>query len=74
MQNNVKDNFYSGASKGFGKIWAEAFLKRGDNVIATARNLANLDELTQQYGERVFPIQLDVNDRDAVFAAVNKGK
>lgn len=69
-----KTNFITGASKGFGKIWAEAFLKQGDNVIATARNLANLDELTQQYGERVFPIQLDVNDRDAVFAAVNKGK
>ncbi|WP_332369791.1 SDR family NAD(P)-dependent oxidoreductase [Spirosoma telluris] len=70
----AKTLFITGASKGFGKIWAEAFLKRGDNVIATARNLDKLDELIQQYGERVFPIQLDVTDRDAVFAAVNKGK
>jgi NAD(P)-dependent dehydrogenase (short-subunit alcohol dehydrogenase family) len=27
----------TGASRGFGKIWARAFLNRGDNVIATAR-------------------------------------
>jgi len=26
----------TGASRGLGKIWAEAFLKRGDKVIATA--------------------------------------
>ncbi|MVM31368.1 SDR family NAD(P)-dependent oxidoreductase [Spirosoma sp. HMF4905] len=70
----AKTIFITGASKGFGKIWAKAFLERGDNVIATARNLDNLDDLVQKYGERVFPIQLDVNDRDAIFAAVQKGK
>lgn len=69
-----KTIFITGASKGFGKIWAEAFLKRGDQVIATARNLDTLQDLVQQYGENVFPLQLDVNDRDAVFAAVNAGK
>jgi NAD(P)-dependent dehydrogenase (short-subunit alcohol dehydrogenase family) len=30
-----KTIFITGASRGFGKIWAEAFLKRGDNVAAT---------------------------------------
>ncbi len=29
--------FVTGASKGFGRIWAEAALKRGDKVTATAR-------------------------------------
>ncbi|TSJ44358.1 SDR family NAD(P)-dependent oxidoreductase [Mucilaginibacter corticis] len=69
-----KTIFITGASKGFGKIWAEAFLKRGDKVIATARNLSNLDDLVQQYGENILPLKLDVNDREAVFAAVKAGK
>ena len=68
-----KTIFITGASKGFGKLWAEAFLKRGDKVIATARNLDNLNDLVQTYGENIFPLQLDVNDREAVFAAVKTG-
>ncbi|GAO44044.1 SDR family NAD(P)-dependent oxidoreductase [Flavihumibacter petaseus] len=68
-----KTIFITGASKGFGKIWAEAFLKRGDKVIATARNLDSLNDLVKQYGENILPVRLDVNDRDAVFVAVNKG-
>lgn len=62
--------FITGASKGFGKIWAEAFLQRGDNVIATARNLGQLDDLVQTYGKQILPLKLDVNDREAVFATV----
>ncbi len=69
-----KTFFITGASKGFGKIWAEAFLKRGDKVIATARNLDTLNELVETYGENIFPIKLDVNNRDEVFEAVNSGK
>ncbi|SEM37310.1 Short-chain dehydrogenase [bacterium A37T11] len=61
----------TGASRGFGKIWAKALLERGDKVATTARNLADLDDLVQSYGDSVFPIQLDVTDRDASFAVVN---
>lgn len=64
----------TGASRGFGKIWAKALLDRGDKVAATARNTAHLQDLVQQYGDAVFPIQLDVNDRAAAFAAVQKAK
>ena len=64
----------TGASRGFGKIWAKALLQRGDKVAATARNLDSLDELVKEYGDAVLPIQLDVNDREACFAAVNKAK
>lgn len=64
--------FITGASKGFGKLWAEAFLKRGDKVAATARNLTALNELAATYGDHVLPLQLDVNNRTEVFAAVNK--
>jgi NAD(P)-dependent dehydrogenase (short-subunit alcohol dehydrogenase family) len=70
----AKTIFITGASRGFGKIWAEAFLKRGDKVTATARDISSLDDLVKQYGDNILPIQLDVNDRDADFAAVKKAK
>src|ERR1700754_2448191 len=63
--------FITGASKGFGKLWAEAFLKSGDKVAATARNLSALNELKATYGDNVLPLQLDVNNREAVFTVVN---
>ncbi len=31
--------FITGASRGFGRVWADAALKRGDKVAATARKL-----------------------------------
>lgn len=69
-----KTIFITGASRGFGKLWAEAFLKRGDKVVATARNLDTLADLVSTYGDAILPIQLDVNDRKADFAAVERAK
>jgi NAD(P)-dependent dehydrogenase (short-subunit alcohol dehydrogenase family) len=66
--------FITGASRGFGRIWTEAFLKRGDKVAATARNLDTLKSLSQQYGDALLPLQLDVTDRQASFNAINKAK
>jgi len=60
----------TGTSKGFGRIWAEAALARGDRVAATARDVATLQPLVQQYGDRVLAITLDVDDKAAVDAAV----
>lgn len=64
----------TGASRGFGKIWAEAFLERGDRVAATARDLASLQDLVAKYGAAILPIQLDVNNRADCFAAVAKAQ
>jgi NAD(P)-dependent dehydrogenase (short-subunit alcohol dehydrogenase family) len=64
----------TGASRGFGKIWAKALLQRGDKVAATARNIESLNDLVKEYGDNILPIQLDVNDRVACFAAVDKAK
>ena len=69
-----KTIFITGASRGFGKLWAEAFLKRGDKVVATARNLDTLNDLVQTYGDSILLIQLDVNNRQASFEAVAKAK
>jgi NAD(P)-dependent dehydrogenase (short-subunit alcohol dehydrogenase family) len=62
----------TGASRGFGKIWAEAFLKRGDKVAATARNLDALKDLVEKYGDQVLLVQLDVNNREECFQAATK--
>ncbi|NOT73529.1 MAG: SDR family NAD(P)-dependent oxidoreductase [Cyclobacteriaceae bacterium] len=67
-----KTIFITGASRGFGKIWAKAFLKRGDKVAATARNLNDLNDLVKEFGSLILPIQLDVNNRKDVFTAVKK--
>ena len=69
-----KTIFITGASRGFGKLWAEAFLKRGDKVAATARNTAALNDLVATYGDAILPIKLDVNNRAESFAAIAKAK
>ena len=64
--------FITGASRGFGREWSIAALERGDRVAATARDTRTLDDLVEQFGGAVLPIQLDVTDREADFAAVQK--
>lgn len=64
--------FITGTSKGFGRVWAEAALARGDRVAATARNVTTLSPLVERYGDRVAAITLDVTDRAAAFKAVTE--
>jgi short-subunit dehydrogenase len=69
-----KTIFITGASRGFGKIWTEAFLKRGDKVAATVRDLNSLKELAKQYGDALLSIKLDVTNQADCFAAVKKAQ
>ena len=62
--------FITGTSKGFGRIWAEAALARGDRVAATARDVKTLQALVEQYSDQVLALTLDVTDKAAVGAAV----
>lgn len=64
--------FITGASRGFGREWSIAALERGDRVAATARDTATLDDLVERFGDAVLPIELDVTDRDADVAAVQR--
>ncbi|XYX72695.1 SDR family oxidoreductase [Clavibacter nebraskensis] len=68
----MKTWFITGASKGFGREWAEAALERGDRVAATARDISTLDALVERHGDAVLPLRLDVTDRDAGIAAVQQ--
>ncbi len=54
--------FITGASRGFGRIWAEAALKRGDKVTATARKLEDIADLKEHFGDAAFPLALDVTN------------
>jgi NAD(P)-dependent dehydrogenase (short-subunit alcohol dehydrogenase family) len=56
----------TGASRGLGRIWAEAALERGDKVTATARNLRDVADLKERFGEAVLPVALDVTDPEQV--------
>src|SRR5437870_1081831 len=69
-----KTIFITGASRGFGKIWTEAFLKRGDKVAATVRDLDALIDLAKQYKDNLLPIKLDVTNQQDCFAAVKKAQ
>jgi NAD(P)-dependent dehydrogenase (short-subunit alcohol dehydrogenase family) len=62
--------FITGTSKGFGRIWAEAALARGDKVAATARDIKTLQPLVDTYGDLVLPLTLNVDDKAAVDAVV----
>jgi NAD(P)-dependent dehydrogenase (short-subunit alcohol dehydrogenase family) len=62
--------FITGSSKGFGRVWAEAALARGDRVAATARDIDTLSPLTERYGKQVAAITLDVTNKAKVDAAI----
>ncbi|WP_435205534.1 oxidoreductase [Micromonospora sp. bgisy143] len=60
----------TGCSRGLGRALAEAVLADGDQLVATARNPAQLADLTDRYGDQVRAIALDVTDPAAARAAV----
>lgn len=62
--------FITGSSKGFGRVWAEAALARGDKVAATARDPKTLSDLVTKYGDSIAALKLDVTDRAEVAAVV----
>lgn len=62
--------FITGASKGFGRSFAEAALERGDRVVATARKAEAVADLADKHGERALALPLDVTDRAAIDSAV----
>lgn len=62
----------TGASRGLGRALTETVLEAGDRVVATARDAGALDDLTAKHPERLLTRDLDVTDRDAVFAVTNQ--
>lgn len=68
-----KTFFLTGSARGLGRAIAEAVLKAGHQLIATARNPEQLQDLQALHGDRVAPVALDVTDAAAVQRAVDLG-
>lgn len=65
--------FITGSSRGFGRIWTEAALQRGDNVVATARRLESISNLKEKYGKKVLTLALDVTNTSEVKTVLEQG-
>jgi NAD(P)-dependent dehydrogenase (short-subunit alcohol dehydrogenase family) len=52
----------TGSARGLGRAVLTAVLESGDNVLATARDVAQLADLKALYGDRLEPFALDVTD------------
>ncbi|WP_433780383.1 SDR family NAD(P)-dependent oxidoreductase [Flavobacterium anhuiense] len=74
MENKQKEKvwFITGSSRGFGKIWTEAALKRGDKVAATARNINSIATLKEMYGNQVLILEVDVTNASQVQNAISE--
>ncbi|AET60962.1 short chain dehydrogenase [Paenibacillus terrae HPL-003] len=62
----MKTWFITGTSGGFGRILTELLLERGDRVAATLRKPQALDDLKEQYGDRLWIATLDVTNTEAI--------
>jgi NAD(P)-dependent dehydrogenase (short-subunit alcohol dehydrogenase family) len=62
--------FVTGSSRGLGRSIVVKALEAGHQVVATARKPEQLADLADQFGDRVFPVALDVADHDAAQRAV----
>lgn len=60
----------TGSSRGLGRKIAEAALQAGKNLVATARNVRQLDDLVSVYGSKIKVLALDVTDPSAAHRAV----
>jgi NAD(P)-dependent dehydrogenase (short-subunit alcohol dehydrogenase family) len=69
-----KTIFITGASRGFGRTWAEAFLERGNNVVVTSRNASGLKDFVDKYGSAVLALELEITNRVACMEAMAKAK
>jgi NAD(P)-dependent dehydrogenase (short-subunit alcohol dehydrogenase family) len=61
----------TGCSTGFGRALAEAVLKKGDSLLATAREPEQLRALIEHYPETAKPVRLDVTSPQDIQAAVD---
>jgi NAD(P)-dependent dehydrogenase (short-subunit alcohol dehydrogenase family) len=64
--------FVTGSSRGLGRSVVEEALAAGNRVVATARTVTSLRDLTDRYGDRVLLVPLDVTDYGQAEAAVKR--
>jgi NAD(P)-dependent dehydrogenase (short-subunit alcohol dehydrogenase family) len=65
--------FVTGTSTGFGYLLTDEVLKRGERIIATARDVSRLSRLTQQYPDRIQALTLDVTNPQEIVSVAERG-
>src|SRR5246127_3168939 len=60
----------TGSSRGLGRAIVEAGLLAGNKVLATARDIESLRELSERYGDQVKLFELDVTDESSAAGGV----
>ena len=70
----MKTWFVTGANRGLGAEIARAALKAGDNVVATARQTAGVEQALTGHAGQLFVVPLDITDVSQVAAAVTAAK
>lgn len=63
--------FITGTSSGFGRKTAEEALERGHYVVATARDISDIEDLNEKYSDRILTLPLDVTDPDSIKSAIS---
>ena len=64
--------FITGTSRGLGRAFVEAALAAGERVVATARDVANLNELHRTWGEQLLPLALDVTSQSQADSGIER--
>jgi 3-hydroxy acid dehydrogenase / malonic semialdehyde reductase len=63
--------FITGATAGFGAAMARKYAAEGAKVILTGRRADRLDDLKAEIGDNAHCLNFDIQDQDAITAAVN---
>jgi len=70
-----KTALVTGANRGIGKAIVESFLNNGaTKVYAAVRTLSTASFLVQQHGDKVVPIQIDLDKPETIIAAAVTAK
>jgi NAD(P)-dependent dehydrogenase (short-subunit alcohol dehydrogenase family) len=64
--------FITGSSRGLGRALTEAALAAGEQVAATARDVAVLGELQRTWGNQLLPLALDVTSQSQAKSAIER--
>ena len=74
MTDTTKVWLITGCSTGFGRELTQALLKRGERVVATARNPKSLEDLEKKHPNHLLKLQLDVTKQAEIDAVAKSAE
>ena len=66
--------FITGCSTGFGRELAKEVLSNGYKAVITARKLADIKNISDEYTDHAYALKLDVTDEKEVNTAVKQAE